>query len=73
VLGAFTYSHNDVVLHRDPSVLPEAPDCNASWNYRMDACAGRQDRATVSYWMNRLQVLGFDETFRRLWEFYLAK
>jgi predicted NAD/FAD-binding protein len=54
-------------------VLPEAPDCNASWNYRMDACAGRQDRATVSYWMNRLQALGFDETFRRLWEFYLAK
>ncbi len=55
VLGAFTYSRNSAVLHRDDSVLPTAPAARGGWNYRMSGCANRGDRVQVSYWMNRLQ------------------
>ncbi|OUZ09453.1 amine oxidase [Aeromicrobium sp. PE09-221] len=59
VLGAFGYSRNEVTLHRDPSVLPEARDARSAWNYRMDGCAGGDHPPVVTYWMNRLQ--GIDE------------
>ncbi len=55
VLGAFEYSHNETLLHRDHSQLPKAADAQSSWNYRMDDCAQRSDRTAVTYWMNRLQ------------------
>lgn len=55
VLGSFTYSRNETVLHQDPSVLPRATDARAAWNYRMDTCSGRGDSTAVTYWMNRLQ------------------
>ena len=55
VLGAFTYSRNDAVLHRDESVLPANRAARGGWNYRMPACAARGERVQVSYWMNRLQ------------------
>ena len=54
-LKQFGYSTNVTVLHTDRSVLPQARNARASWNYRMTSC-GRQGRpAVVSYWMNRLQ------------------
>jgi predicted NAD/FAD-binding protein len=43
------------VLHTDSSVLPEAPNARASWNYRMTSCDRPGQPAVVSYWMNRLQ------------------
>jgi uncharacterized protein len=55
VLGAFSYSRNDAILHRDDSVLPHDRDARGGWNYRMPACSARGDRVQVSYWMNRLQ------------------
>ncbi len=55
VLGAFGYGHNTAVLHTDDAVLPRAPRARAGWNYRLDGCDQRRDRAGVSYWMNRLQ------------------
>ncbi len=55
VLGAFEYSHNETLLHRDDSQLPKAAGAQSSWNYRMDDCAQRSDRTAVTYWMNRLQ------------------
>ena len=58
VLGAFRYSLNPTVLHRDTALLPTAPRARASWNYRMADCAGRADRVQVSYHLNRL--LGLD-------------
>jgi predicted NAD/FAD-binding protein len=57
VLGAFTYSRNETLLHTDSRVLPAARRARASWNYRMDACAGGSDDVQVSYWMNRLHDL----------------
>ena len=40
VLGAFSYSRNETLLHTDSRVLPAARRARASWNYRMDACSG---------------------------------
>jgi uncharacterized protein len=59
VLGAFRYSRNETLLHTDSRVLPAARRARASWNYRMDSCAGGSDDVQVSYWMNRLH--GLDE------------
>jgi predicted NAD/FAD-binding protein len=55
VLGAFDYSDNEVLLHRDPRQLPTAPAARSSWNYRMDGCNERSAHSAVTYWMNRLQ------------------
>ncbi|MEE4360406.1 MAG: FAD-dependent oxidoreductase [Pseudomonadales bacterium] len=53
ILGAIGYQPNDVLLHTDPSVLPDRRKAWASWNYRLprEGAAG----VTVSYWMNHLQ------------------
>ncbi len=63
VLGAFEYSHNETLLHRDDSQLPKAAGAQSSWNYRMDDCAQRSDRTAVTYWMNRLQGIESAEPF----------
>ena len=63
ILGAFEYSDNEVQLHRDPSLLPEAPAARSAWNYRMDGCADRSDSSAVTYWMNRLQGIESDRPF----------
>jgi predicted NAD/FAD-binding protein len=54
-LKQFAYSSNVTVLHTDHSVLPDAAQARASWNYRMTACHRPGQPAVVSYWMNRLQ------------------
>jgi len=54
-LKAFGYSRNETVLHTDSSLLPEATQARASWNYRMSSCALRDEPTVVTYWMNRLQ------------------
>lgn len=55
VLGRFAYQPNEVLLHTDPAVMPETRRAWASWNYRVGGPS--TDRATVTYWMNRLQGL----------------
>ena len=57
VLGAFSYSSNDTLLHTDPRLLPAARRAQASWNYLLPACDAGTDRVLVSYDMNRLQSL----------------
>ncbi|MDV9187380.1 FAD-dependent oxidoreductase [Streptomyces sp. SR27] len=57
VLGAFTYSRNPTVLHRDTTLLPRSPHARASWNYWLPSCAARPESVQVSYDMNRLQRL----------------
>jgi predicted NAD/FAD-binding protein len=57
ILGAFTYSRNETVLHTDASLLPRSPHARASWNYRLPQCAGGGAGVQVSYSMNRLQRL----------------
>jgi predicted NAD/FAD-binding protein len=53
LLGAFGYTRNHAVLHRDPALMPRRRSVWCSWNYLAD----RQGHAlpTVTYWMNRLQ------------------
>jgi len=55
VLGAIPYQENDVVLHTDASLLPHRRLARASWNAHLPEPAAV--RATVTYWMNRLQRL----------------
>src|SRR6478609_8413304 len=62
-LKAFGYSSNVTVLHTDSSVLPEARNARASWNYRMTSCDRPVQPAAVSYWMNRLQGHQSPEAF----------
>jgi predicted NAD/FAD-binding protein len=54
ILGAFRVSQNRVVVHRDPTLMPQRRQAWASWNVlrRTDS-----ERAAVTYWMNRLQSL----------------
>lgn len=54
VLGAFRYSANRTVLHRDERLLPRRPAARASWNYVADPDRGQ---VAVTYWMNALQGL----------------
>lgn len=59
ILGAFRYSRNETVLHRDDSLLPSARWARASWNYRV-ARPGHDVGTTgpvVTYDMTRLMGL----------------
>ncbi|WP_369149171.1 NAD(P)/FAD-dependent oxidoreductase [Streptomyces sp. R44] len=61
VLGAFTYSQNPTVLHRDTTLLPRSRHARASWNYWLPSCTSRPGSVQVSYDMNRLQRLDGEE------------
>ena len=54
VLAGIPYTANDVVLHRDESLLPVRPQARASWNYRL---CDHGDAATITYDLRRLQGL----------------
>jgi predicted NAD/FAD-binding protein/DUF1365 family protein len=68
VLGAMPYSPNVALLHTDTSLLPQATDARASWNFRRPAPrqtgapdAGQPgDGVTVTYDLTRLQRLDTD-------------
>jgi predicted NAD/FAD-binding protein len=62
-LKQFGYARNLTVLHTDSSVLPDAAQARASWNYRMTSCHRADQPVVVSYWMNRLQGHQSPETF----------
>lgn len=55
VLGAIRYRAQDVVLHRDASLLPRRRRAWASWNVATGGPEG--DPIAITYWMNRLQPL----------------
>lgn len=56
LLGAFAYSRNDSVLHRDEMLMPKRRKVWSSWNYTADR-AVKDAPLSVTYWMNRLQGL----------------
>ncbi|GAA1141268.1 NAD(P)/FAD-dependent oxidoreductase [Ornithinicoccus hortensis] len=62
-LSAIGYSTNRTVLHRHPAVLPDRRQARASWNYRLEDCAGGDRPVLVSYWMNRLHGLDSPDDF----------
>ena len=57
LLGAWDYSRNQVVLHRDAGWMPPHRRAWASWNYRRQASADGRAPVTLTYHMNRLQHL----------------
>ncbi len=64
VLGAFSYTPNEAVLHTDARLLPSRGAVRASWNYAL-SCVGGSATAPprVSYHMNRLQGLPPDTDY----------
>jgi uncharacterized protein len=59
VLGGFSYTTNEAVLHTDSRFLPRASAARASWNYRL----GDDGRPTITYHLNRLQALEADRDY----------
>ena len=57
LLGAFSYTTNETVLHTDERFLPRAAAARASWNYQIDDCRNPARRPTMTYYLNRLQAL----------------
>lgn len=57
ILGAFQYSRNEAVLHRDASLMPKRRAAWSSWNYLTNSATG-PSQPSITYWMNRLQPLG---------------
>ena len=57
LLGAFTYTSNRAVLHRDPALMPRRRRVWSSWNYISRQADDRRPRVCVTYWMNALQGL----------------
>jgi predicted NAD/FAD-binding protein len=60
LLGAFRYSNNRTVLHRDPALMPRRRRIWSSWNY-IGGAPG--EGPCVTYWMNRLQGLPGEDLF----------
>lgn len=61
LLGAWTSSDNERVVHTDASLLPDRRAAWASWNYHVGDCSAPTGSASLSYHMNRLQVLDTPE------------
>jgi predicted NAD/FAD-binding protein/DUF1365 family protein len=59
VLAALPYSSNTALLHTDASLLPQAPNARASWNFHRPA-GERASGVTVTYDLTRLQRLPTD-------------
>src|SRR5262249_53621634 len=56
LLGCFSYSSNTVWLHGDAGLMPRRREVWSSWNYVAET-GERDGKASVTYWMNRLQNL----------------
>jgi predicted NAD/FAD-binding protein len=61
ILGAFPYQANEVVLHTDTRMLPQAPLARAAWNYH--SLWENQGPVALTYDMNILQTLVSPEIF----------
>ena len=61
VLGAIRYQHNQAILHTDNGLMPVRRRAWASWNYHLSADG--DERATLTYHMNRLQRLGVGQDY----------
>lgn len=56
LLGAFGYTRNTAILHKDPTLMPVRRAAWASWNYLGNRSTSDHP-VSVSYWMNNLQGL----------------
>ena len=66
LLGAFRYSRNTAILHRDDRLMPRRKRVWSSWNYiggeasRGPGPSADAGKVCVTYWMNRLQSIDPD-------------
>jgi len=60
ILGAFRYSKNLAVLHKDETIMPKRKRCWASWVYHSEV-ENPKDSIPITYWMNLLQ--GIDANY----------
>lgn len=65
LLGAWSYSRNETILHTDVSLMPPLRRAWASWNYRLERVrrAGGPRPLSMTYHMNRLQSLRTREQY----------
>jgi predicted NAD/FAD-binding protein len=61
VLGAFSYSANEAVLHTDARLLPRRRSVRQAWNYHL--FEEPRPQTTVTYYMNHLQRLNCAEDY----------
>ena len=54
ILGACSYSPNDVYLHSDPRLMPRRKAAWAAWNFLREGKDANR-KVAVTYWMNVLQ------------------
>ena len=54
VLGGIPFRRNRIVLHTDERLMPRRRACWSSWVY-LAPSQPREERASVTYWMNSLQ------------------
>jgi predicted NAD/FAD-binding protein len=59
LLGAFQYTRNETILHRDAALMPRRKAVWSSWNYLARTGDGA-NAPCVTYWMNRLQSIPED-------------
>ncbi|HEY8381724.1 MAG TPA: FAD-dependent oxidoreductase [Microvirga sp.] len=58
ILGAIVYAPNEIVLHRDPALMPKRRQAWSSWN--LIKPQHTSERAAVTYWMNAIQGIRND-------------
>jgi predicted NAD/FAD-binding protein len=56
ILGSFRYQYNRVVVHGDPSFMPERASAWSAWNFR-NIAQGGSEKISLTYDMNVLQQL----------------
>jgi len=56
-LGRIRYEQNVAVLHSDPNLMPVRHSVWSSWNAMTSSTGGKTGKASITYWMNRLQSL----------------
>lgn len=61
VLGAVHYQHNLAVLHTDTSLLPKRRKVWSAWNYLTQDAQGHDSPICVSYLLNQLQPVPFEQ------------
>ena len=59
-LSAVRYQPNDIILHRDESLMPKRRATWSSWVYTEDA-GPREDKIDLTYWMNSLQPIPMND------------
>ena len=59
LLSSFGFQPNEVILHSDPTLMPQRKATWAAWNYLTSSEEDTQ--LSVTYWMNRLQNISNDK------------